>query len=178
MEYTKERLKKTICKYAFCRTVELDMKFPPITENKDWYIKLWDAIWEELDDIDDDFVPVLTELNEKGYYTDGCCSGHLEKIEKYGTWNIYLSFWYIYGFKDMPLKAGKNKAMFCAEYNGSKNASIEEKNKARLDKLDELLEWAKKLPFCEESKLDYRIEDGWVMFQNRKIYDVSDLKQV
>lgn len=174
MEYTKERLKKTICEYLFCRTVKLDKNFPSITENENWLEELWNEIWNELDEIDEDFIPVLTELNEKGYYTNGCCSGHLEQIEKYGEWNIYIDFWYDYEFNDIPLT--RSKGVYKEKYSGDKNASVEEKNKTRLNKLEELFKWSKQLPVCENKKLDYRIENGWVMFRDKKIYDVSRMK--
>ena len=164
MEYTKERLKQTICEYEFCKCVNL-YQMAMVDFDK----SLWDSIWDELDDIDDDLVPVLIELNEKGYRTDGCCSGHLEQIEKYGTWDIYISFQKIYDFKD--IKLNKN-GIYKLEYEGNKKATVQEKNEVRLKKIDELLEWAKKLPKIEDN--DFKIEDGWVTVYGEKIYDVSD----
>lgn len=164
MEYTIERLLKSICEYEFCKCIELykDADAPYSDDVYSW-------IWEELKDgIDEDFIPVLTELNEKGYHTSSCCSGHLEQIEKYGTWNIYLSFENDYDLAGIPLDRRKNYLTYCSEYKGNKKATVQEKNEDRLRVLNELLKWAKTLPEIKDDY--YRIEDGYVMAGNEKLY--------
>ena len=168
MEYTKERLKKIICEYEFCKCVYYyQMAMVDIDK------QLWNDLWNEFDEIDDDLIPVLIELNEKGYRTDGCCSGHLEQIEKYGTWQIYLSFENDYDFKDIPLEKNKN-GTYKLEYKGNKKKSVQEKNEDRLKAISDLLEWAKKLPKVENNY--FRIENGWVIAGDEKIYNMDDLK--
>lgn len=167
-EYTIERLKRTVCEYEFCKCACF-YKMAMLDEfiNK----QLWDNLWDELNEIDEDFIPVLIELNEKGYYTNSCCSGHLEDIEKYGTWQIYLSFEDEYDLKDIPLEKNKNE-IYDLKYKGNKNATIQEKNEDRLKVLEKLLEWAKRLPECEK-KSDYKIKDGIVMFGDEEIYRID-----
>ena len=43
----------------------------------------------EVVEIDELFIPVIAELNKKGYKTRACCSGHLEK----GCINSYIYFY-------------------------------------------------------------------------------------
>ena len=159
MEYTIERLIKPICEYEFCQCVYLyQMAMEDVSDN------IYYDIWDELKNgIDADLIPVLTELNEKGYRTVACCSGHLEEIEKNGTWRIFISFDEDYDLPGIPLsEKNENFLSYSLEYKGNKKATVQEKNKARLKVLDELLEWAKKLPSIEKDR-EFRIEDGYVM---------------
>lgn len=165
-EYTIERLKNTVCKYEFCKCV-LHYQMAMIDVDK----KLWDNLWEELNGIDEDLIPVLTELNEKGYYTNSCCSGHLEGIEKHKSWQIYLSFEDDYDLKDIPLKKNKKGCIYSLEYDGKKK-SVEEINEERLKVIEKLLEWAKGLPKCEIEN-SYKIKNGWVMYDDNKLYKID-----
>lgn len=74
--------------------------------------------------VDTLMVPIIRELNSKGYKTTGCCAGHPEKGE--GHCNIYVAFDREYDF-DEPLPEGarwsklKHCLTFeapCANYEG------------------------------------------------------------
>ena len=96
---------------------------------------------EVLADIDKGIIPLLYELNKKGYKTCGSCEGHTRAID--GKWNIALGFAHQYKFITIPIvstyKFSRESNMLFMNWDG-----IGEEN--RLKKLDDLLEWAKSLP--------------------------------
>ena len=96
---------------------------------------------ETLDGIDKGIIPLLYELNKKGYKTCGSCEGHTRATD--GKWNIALGFAHQYYFITIPIvstyKFGRESNMLFMNWDG-----IGEEN--RLKKLDDLLEWAKELP--------------------------------
>ena len=125
MEYTIERLKKCM----------------PLTE----------GTYEE---IDKDMIPILTELNEKGYRTIYCCQGHV----KDGAYITYLTFERQCVFsKPIPVyhigadkknkhtKISKSKLFGGDVYHwfGSKNKTDEELELERKELIEKLTEWAK-----------------------------------
>ena len=46
----------------------------------------------QINDIDVEMIPILIELNSKGYRTLFCCQGHTEKTNKNQRCSIYISF--------------------------------------------------------------------------------------
>lgn len=51
-------------------------------------------------------VPIIRELNSKGYRTTGCCAGHLEEDE-FKTTGIYIAFAEDYDFDEPFPRGGK-----------------------------------------------------------------------
>lgn len=134
-EYTIERLKKCM----------------PLTEGN-------------YEDIDKDMIPILTELNEKGYKTMFCCQGHVEDC----TYITYLTFYRKHIFsepipvfevtnsrtnsKNKHTKIGKSNFggityhWFGRICKTDKEAEIERKQLIK-----ELMEWAKRLEPIENN---------------------------
>lgn len=52
--------------------------FPEMEEGKAIYACPKRGCWGEIQEVDDVILPTIVELNKKGYYTESCCSGHLE----------------------------------------------------------------------------------------------------
>ena len=98
----------------------------------------------ELVDIDEDMIPILTELNKKGYYTTDCCSGHKEQIEKNGYYRAYISFEYKVP-DNIPLYTKSKNYCYYWVGNSSKKTTVEEKENERKQLMNDLLEWAKNL---------------------------------
>jgi hypothetical protein len=129
-EYTIERLKKAIEKFKMSNL----------------------TVDEIVEDIDKDMIPIIIELNEKNWITEGCCSGHLEQIEETGWWSAYLCFSNFLKNepKDIPLfdlnkKKNKNFSKFDNKISYSYFWSgKEEKDRKQL--MNDLLDWSKKLP--------------------------------
>ena len=127
MEYTIERLKKCM--------------------------KLTQGTYEE---IDKDMIPILTELNEKGYKTVFCCQGHVND----GIYSTYLTFERQYVFSE-PIPVyhigtnGKNKhskisksRLFGGDvyyWFGSKKRTDEESEIERKELMERLTKWAKRI---------------------------------
>ena len=93
MEYTKERLNKILAENAF-EEYEFFMlcageKKSKIDKEKEDFFK---DIYKEYNNIDKEMIPILTELNEKGYRTDFSCAGHLEEIINNGRYEVYIVF--------------------------------------------------------------------------------------
>ena len=117
------------------------------------------------DSIDKDMIPILIELNEKGWKTSYCCSGHIEEIERSGYWNAYISFSNklkkvpdIILFKEKTRKESKNgmynkfeKGSNSFYWYGSNNKkmSIKEKEQERKQFINNLFNRVKELPEYE-----------------------------
>lgn len=95
---------------------------------------------EVLADIDEGIIPILYELNKKGYNTKYSCEGHTKTD---GKWNMMLGFAHYYKFETIPIvnsyKFHKDTETLSIYWDG-----VGEEN--RVSKLQELLEWAKSLP--------------------------------
>lgn len=116
MEYTIERLKKCM----------------PLTE----------GTYEE---IDKDMIPILTELNEKGYLTYYSCQGHVRD----GNFDAYITFMEKYNFPEEPFYSAKKVARiggYVYRWHGVKRDTDEESENGRKILMAGLLEWAKNLP--------------------------------
>lgn len=120
-----------------------------------------------LSSIDKEMIPILIELNEKGWETTFCCSGHKEQIENSGYWNAYITFSKkikkipdIKLFEARTRKDSKNGkySRFEKNFNGfywygsnNKKMSIEEKERERKQFINDLFNCVKELP-----KYEYR----------------------
>ncbi len=115
--------------------------------------------------IDKDMIPILIELNEKGWKTNFCCSGHKEKIEKNGNWDAYITFSKkiksipnLIMFESRTKKEAKNGkySRFEKGFNGfywygssSNKMSVEEKELERKQFINDLFNCVKELPEYE-----------------------------
>ena len=126
----------------------------------------------EYEGIDEDLIPILIELNEKGYKTSMSCSGHLAQIESIGRYESYLAFENPYDFKPLPPRYSKTTGQTYYWY-GDKNGSIEEKENDRKRLMEELLEWAKRLKECDWIEKDYA-KDGWIYLNGEKTFEYQD----
>ena len=165
MEYTKERLKK-------CLAMDESL-----------------INFVNVDEIDEDLIPLLIELNEKNWVTSFSCSGHKEEIEKQGRWNAYISFHLdnkvappnipLYDLKKSKNKYSEKKdngelnGYFYYWY-GDKTKSIDESEKERKQLMNDLLEWAKKLPVNDKYKASTYVKDGWMYNDGMKLFKVEE----
>ena len=87
-------------------------------------------------EIDGGMIDILIELNEKNYFTNGCCEGHLKAN---GDWNSYIGFDMSYDFPVYPMNYdyARKQRYFYWKGNGENN---------RQKVLSDLLKWAKLLP--------------------------------
>lgn len=85
-------------------------------------------------------------LNQKGYKTNGCCESHYDE----NSICIYITFAINYGFGEtilLPEGFRSIKSKYGIEYRYKSKLSEEERNIQKEQKLAELLEWCKNLPF-------------------------------
>ena len=107
------------------------------------YERLAELIGISIEDIETDFdegvIDILITLNEKNYFTNYCCEGHLNNNNE---WNGYISFVYPYSFKEYPhnFSSAKNKKAFYWDGKGEES---------RQEFLKELTQWANILPVRE-----------------------------
>lgn len=135
----------------------------------------------EYDSIDEEMIPILIELNKKGYYTTMCCSGHLEQIKDIGRYGAYLDFKRPYKlnpplFNIEKKSNGKYSEILndkCYRWNGDTKGSIEEKENDRKKLMNELLEWAKGLDKCDWVEKEYA-KDGWVYLDGVKTFQYEE----
>lgn len=108
------------------------------------------AIEEELDH---GMIDILIELNSKNYKTCACCEGHLRED---GTWNGYIGFIMAYDFEEYPtlFTSVKNRQYYYWDGKGEES---------RQKFLNNLLAWAKRLPFRE---LQY--QKGYTLYIKNK----------
>jgi hypothetical protein len=141
-----------------------------------------------VDEIDEELIPLLIELNEKNWVTTFSCSGHKEEIENEGRWNAYIAFHLdnkvappnvpLYSLKKSKNKYSEKKEL--GNYNGyfyywygDKNKSIEESEEERKQLMADLLDWAKKLPVNDKYEASTYIKDGWVICDGMKLFEVE-----
>ena len=104
------------------------------------YERLAELIGISVENIENDFdegiIEILITLNEKNYFTNFCCEGHLNSKNE---WNGYISFIYPYSFKEYPhnFDSAKNKKAFYWSGKGEES---------RQEFLRELTQWANILP--------------------------------
>lgn len=102
--------------------------------------------------IDRAILPIIKELNSKGYTTTGCCAGHPTADTKF--MNIYICFDKEYDF-DEPFPDGSRYAKlghtlsFTAEVSGYQEALVFQQ-----DSLDKLTDWAELLFEVEDDEID------------------------
>ena len=94
---------------------------------------------EVVNKIDRGMWEILIELNQKNYFTCGCCEGHLKDD---GSWNGYIGFQQPYKFLEYPKEydSARQKRFFYWEGKGEEN---------RKKFLKNLYEWALYLPVRE-----------------------------
>jgi hypothetical protein len=106
-------------------------------------------------EIDELFIPLITELNKKGYKTNYCCSGHIDSIS-----NSYIYFkdeiilpslpnGYLYDqdmYPHVDWSRWKVKNTIRRQFNVNK--SLNELSKDIYRNAIEVLEWAEELPDC------------------------------
>lgn len=111
-----------------------------------------------LESIDEDMIPIITELNERGYYTMYCCQGHPSKDRR---WSAGITFNNIYDFPiSVPLWEN-NKSSSVKHYSrksinhslnrssyywfGSTSKKIDQESE-RKELMNTIYEWACSLP--------------------------------
>lgn len=98
--------------------------------------------------IDKLMLPIIRELNEKGYETAGCCAGHIEE-EEFKTTGIYIAFKEEYDFDEaFPAGGRYSKLKHIISYVPAEDCNDLERFQRYV--LDDLLEWAELL-----------MENGW-----------------
>lgn len=125
----------------------------------------------EMDRIDKDMIPIIAELNRKGYRTLACCQGHF--YDEHQSINTFISFKGVYEFPiDIPKYNEKRNTtrMFsyiwqprphsvfrgtAIHFRTRKNGSIEVKEAERKQIISDLLKWAKELPALKGYIPDY-----------------------
>ena len=155
MEYTKERLCNCLDKFNFDNIETEDL----------------------VNEIDEEMIPIITELNEKNWITCGCCSGHLEQIKQTGTYSIYICFSDL--LNELPKNPPKINKYNNYSFNwiGNKNKSIDENEKERKQLIKDLLKWAKNLPVNNDlSKYDNFIEQQKNIFS--QLIELGLMKEI
>lgn len=108
--------------------------------------------------IDKLMVPIIRELNEKGYKTSGCCAGHPEQAE-FAASGIYIAFADEYDF-DEPFPEGarysksRHTLQFTPDVEGYENLV-----KFQQETLDKLSDWVEMLFSVGELDCFYEDED-------------------
>lgn len=94
--------------------------------------------------IDKLIVPLVRTLNQKGYITTACCSGH---IDEQHCCSIYLAFKDEYNFgSNIPAGAAYGKTGRTLSYNGLDQMTREERIKFQAECIAKLTAWADALP--------------------------------
>ena len=110
---------------------------------------------QEVADIDECLIPAIRALNEKGYYTVSCCSGHFWDNDRIGCTNQYVLFQESVKESDL----GKLPDGFATETNDTGMLTIRrrfqnnEPSGLHMEILKSsviLTEWARKLPDINE----------------------------
>ncbi len=101
--------------------------------------------------IDKDIQKHIRILNQKGYKTIFCCSGHAEEYAKYNFTDLYISFLLTSeNFITLPegfyIKKQKNTFKTVMKYRFPKKLSKEEFENMHKKVLDDLLKWCNELP--------------------------------
>lgn len=173
--YTLDRLKKLLAEVEFEEYVFVSLCAGESKKwaesNKDRFMEDMINTYKQYDGVDEDLIPVLTELNEKGYKTSMSCSGHLEQIKNNGQYMAYISFREPYDLGKVPRCNKNNKTLY--KWYGNKNGSIEEKENDRKQLMAELLEWAKRLDKCNYNKGDF-FKDGWIYLKGEKTFQYKE----
>lgn len=106
--------------------------------------------------IDKEILPIIRELNSKGYITKGCCAGHPTK-ESFLVSGIYISFEQDYEFDEpFPIGGKYSKLRNTLTYVPPEGLTQEQLELFQANTLDDLMEWAELLfeneniDFCEE----------------------------
>lgn len=99
--------------------------------------------------IDKLMVPIIRELNEKGYKTTGCCAGHPDQ-EEFVVSGIYIAFADEYDF-DEPFPEGVRYSKSRHTIHFTPNAEdCDDLMKFQEETLDKLLYWAEMLFAVDE----------------------------
>jgi len=94
--------------------------------------------------IDKLILPVIRTLNQKGYITTACCSGHLEESH---CVSIYIAFKEEYDFgSNIPAGAAYGKTGRTLSYNGLDKMNVEERAKFQKECIEKMTAWADALP--------------------------------
>jgi hypothetical protein len=103
--------------------------------------------------VDKLMVPIIRELNSKGYKTTGCCAGHPEE-EEFKTTGLYIAFAEEYDFDEPFPEGGKySKAKHIISYAPS-DEDYKNLVDFQMDILDQLQDWAEML-FEVDYDLDF-----------------------
>ena len=112
------------------------------------------------DIIDEEMIPILCELNSKGYKTKFCCQGHTEE-EHLNRTNVYIVFADNYDFAiDYPSIERKGNKKYTKKvvrnnnlrlpltlyFYTSRKTSVEQQEKERQEFIKSIFEWSKALP--------------------------------
>ena len=92
--------------------------------------------------IDKLMVPIIHELNSKGYKTTGCCAGHPDEDE-FTTTGIYIAFAEDYDFDNFPEGAKYSKSKHTLQFQPPENCeNLEDFQRETLWKIED---WAEML---------------------------------
>lgn len=97
------------------------------------------SINDVINDLDKGMWDILVELNQKNYFTNGSCEGHLKND---GSWNGYIGFQTPYKFIEYPKEYDSSRQKRYFYWNGKGEGS-------RKEFLENLYEWALSLPVRE-----------------------------
>lgn len=95
--------------------------------------------------IDESMLPIIRELNKKGYITTACCGSH-PFVEGLGALNIYIAFKDRYDFTEPYPQGGRYNREGVLSYNLPEKASVEELEQFKQNTINKLFEWAVCLP--------------------------------
>ena len=94
--------------------------------------------------IDKLLVPIIRNLNQKGYITTSCCSGHLEESHCLA---IYVAFKEEHDFgSNIPAGAAYSKAERMINYSGLDMMNVEERAQYQKECIEKFTAWADDLP--------------------------------
>lgn len=106
----------------------------------------------EVIEVDDIFLPIIKTLNNKGYYTSYCCSGHIgdNHIDSYIAFDKTIQ-----GLLTIPkgYKEEKDDDKYCIRKDYDSNLSESETHRQILENAMETLQWAEGLEDIKSEQL-------------------------
>ena len=126
-------------------------------------------------EVDELIILPIKLLNEKGYFTEFCCSGHYFKAIP----NTYIKFQENYRFKTLP-KNFVQDGEYTIRRNYERDLGDSDLHNQRIDSIHNLLDWAESLDDCVEELLPikgeqyhYTYDGEFLDFNNSRISSFS-----